>query len=128
MTFISIGECDKKLIYPLIGGISILVLNIILFFFRDDVELNKHPFMLGINAGFGMSLAIIPFMFFLKNSKNTKREKIMEKKIQNNNLIIKYEKFVILFLCGFLDFLQKILIFIFHNRLTNNSWIFNIYI
>ena len=82
-----------------------------------------HPFMLGINAGFGMSLSIIPFIFFLKNSKTTKREKILEKMNRKNK---SYEKYLILFLCSFLDFVQKILVFLFHYSITSNSWIFNI--
>ena len=51
MRLISLGKCDKHLIYPLIGGISNLITNSILHYFENNVILNKHPFMKGINAG-----------------------------------------------------------------------------
>ena len=132
MKLINLGKCDVHLIYPLIGGISNFIVSFILVFLKDSVEINKHPFILGINAGFGMSLAIIPYIFFLKNSKKSKREKIINnvknygKLIERYNPLMKFEKYIILFLCAFLDFLQKILVFIFHYNITNNTWVFNI--
>ena len=132
MKLINLGKCDVHLIYPLIGGISNFIVSFILVFLKDSVEINKHPFILGINAGFGMSLAIIPYIFFLKNSKKSKREKIINnvknygKLIERYNPLMKFEKYIILFLCAFLDFLQKILVFIFHYSITNNTWVFNI--
>ena len=132
MKLINLGKCDKHLIYPLIGGISNFTVSLILVYYRDSVEINKHPFILGINAGFGMSLAIFPYIYFFKNSKIGKRGKIINnvknygKLIERNNSLLKCEKYIILFLCAFLDFLQKILVFIFHYNITNNTWVFNI--
>ena len=132
MTFISIGECDKKLIYPLIGGISKFVVNLILYYFPDGAELNKHPFMLGINAGLGMSLAIIPFIYLERHNINQRKEKFinnnknLEELIKKNNLTIKKQKYLVIFLCALLDFVQKVLVFLFHYSISNNIWIFNI--
>ena len=131
MKMISFGECNKNLRYPLIGGISKFVVNSILYMSKDKVELNKHPFLLGINAGFGMTLAIIPYIFILKYSKTNLEEKL------NDNLYIdtlfkkyspikKRQKYLVIFLCSFLDFFQKLLVFIFSYSVTNNIWIFNI--
>ena len=131
MTPINLGECNKNMIYSIIGGLSNLFVSVVLFLFKDEVELNKHPFMLGINAGFGMSLAIIPYIYILKYSKTNQ-----EKQLNNNNYINQFlkrshpigkkQKYFILFLCAFLDFLQKLLVFIFSNRLTNDVWVFDI--
>ena len=99
------------------------IASLILFLLNDFFELNKHPFILGINTGFGMSLSIIPFIFFIKNSKTTKRKKILEKMNKKNK---SYEKYLILFLCAFFDFVQKILVFLFSHTLTNHTWFFNI--
>ena len=132
MKLISLGKCDKHLIYPLIGGVSNLIINIILQFFNNDVELNRHPVMKGINAGLGMSLAIIPYIYNIKILKKNKREKILynikilQRKNKTKVLSIKIEKYIILLLCSFLDFTQKILVFLFHYALTGNTWVFNI--
>ena len=55
MKLINLGKCDKHLIYPLIGGISNFTVSLILVYYRNSVEINKHPFILGINAGLAMS-------------------------------------------------------------------------
>ena len=106
MKLISLGKWDKHLIYPLIGGVSNLIINIILQFFENDVVLNKHAVMKGINAGLGMSLAIIPYLYNIKILKKNKREKILYniKNLVRANKSLKFEKYTILFLCSFLDF------------------------
>ena len=132
MKIISFGKCDKNLIYPLIGGISRIVVNSILYLFKDKVELNKHPFILGINAGFSMSLAFVPYIYILKYSKIKKEENLNDNNSYIDNLFNKYspiekkQKYLIIFLCAFLDFLQRILVYLFSFNITNNIWIFNI--
>ena len=131
MKLITLGECDKNLIYPLFGGISKFIVNLILYFFPDGAELNKHPFMLGINAGFGMSLAVFPYIYLERYSESHKKEKQIKNKSleeikKRNNPKIKKEKYLIIFLCALMDFVQKVLVFIFHYSITNNIWIFNI--
>ena len=71
MAIISCGECNN-MIYLIIGSVSKFVLNFILYLFPDGAELNKHPFILGINAGIGMSLAIIPYLFIFSYFKEGK--------------------------------------------------------
>ena len=130
MKAIKLGECNKNMIYPLIGGISKFVVNVILYLFPDGAKLNKHPFWLGINAGLGMSLAIIPGLYIYKFSKTNKNDKLNNKYLEDiskrKNPVKKAEKYLILFLCAFLDFFQKVLVFLFSCSITNNIWIFNI--
>ena len=130
MRYISFGECNKYLFYPLIGGIFNFIFNAILYLIPEKAEINKHPFVLGMNAGLGMSLAIIPILYThykfskIHKTENLKATKALENK--RNNFKIKLEKYLIIILCAFLDFTQKILIFVFSKNLTNNVWIFNI--
>ena len=77
MKIISFGKCNKNLIFVLIGGISKIVVNIILYLNQNKVELIKHSFLLGINAGFGMSLAFIPYIYILKYSKIAKEDNLI---------------------------------------------------
>lgn len=131
MSIIRLGECNKNMMHILVGGISKLIVNIILYLFPQGAKLNNHPFLLGINAGLGMSLAIIPYILVEKITK-PKKEKILN----NNKYIedlkkrkssgIKRERYLILFLCAFLDFTQKVLVFLFSYSIANNVWIFNI--
>ena len=121
MRLISLGECNKDMIYPLIAALGGAIFNIMLYTFEDDTEINNHPFILGINAGFGMSLAIIPDLCIKNRAKKLKNKKILDTVTE-----VKLEKWLIVFLCAFLDFLQKILVFLFSYNITNNVWIFNI--
>ena len=132
MAIITFGECNKNMIFPLFGGISKFIVNVILYLIPDKAEINKHPFILGINAGLGMSLAIVPYIFILKGLKNLKKEKLLipekfiEEAYKKDNPTIKKQKYIIIFACSFLDFLQKVIVFIFCKSITNNIWIFNI--
>ena len=124
MRFISFGECNKYLIFPLIGGLCKLILNSIIYLIQYDLELDDHPFCEGINAGFGMGLAIIPYLIISKYSKNAKKkelEKHAEEVEKKKNPNLTKEKYIIIFLCSFLDFLQKILVFIFQHNIYNNN-------
>ena len=132
MKLISLGECNKNLIYPLIGGISKLVVNLILYLFKEERKLNNHPFLLGINAGIGMSLAIFPYLYIRRYTKITTNEHLNNNKFiddinKKNNPVEKRDKYILIFLCAFLDFTQKILVFLFSYSITNNFWLFNIF-
>ena len=82
MAFISVNDWNKYLIFPLIGGINKLIINIlIIYILPDKIHLDDHPFCSGINAGLGMSLAFIPYLIISKCPKN-----------ENNNDKITFEK------------------------------------
>ena len=85
MRFISLGECNKNMFYILIGGISKIVVNLILYLFPEEAELNKHTFILGINAGFGMSLALFPYIYINKYTNIQEKENAQEKINEKND-------------------------------------------
>ena len=69
------------------------------------------------------------------NNRGTKNQCIVvdEKLVLNrkyyenyNEKKLRLKKFLILLLCGFLDFFQKVLVFLFSYSIDNNVWIFNI--
>ena len=127
---ISCGEWNGNMIFLIVGGISKFVVNVILYLFPDKTALNNHPFILGINAGIGMSLAFIPYIILLKSSKKGNNKlndnKYVDELKNRNSPRIRREKYIILFLCAFLDFFQKCLVFMFSYSISNNIWIFNI--
>ena len=133
MTCINAGVCNKRLFYPIIGGIFNLIVNIIIYLVPGDEEIIKHPFILGMNSGLGMSFSIIPFIYSITHSKLRRRERLTTNKMKEdikkrNDPGIKREKYIIIILCAFLDFIQKTLIFFFSKNMKNinNVWIFNI--
>ena len=136
MALIRFGEINKNIIYLLIGAISKFVANLIIYTYRNDIKLNHHPFLLGINAGFGMSLAIIPYLYILKytktpgnetlNNNNKNDDKYVDNLFKKNDPIVQRDKYLVIFLCSFLDFAQKVLVFLCSNNLSTNFWIFNI--
>ena len=132
MTFISLCEWNKYLFFPIIGGLSKLIVNIIVYIIPDKIQLDNHPFCSGINAGLGMSLAFIPYLIISKcpkkeiNNDKLSFEKLEEESEKNNNADLEKGKYIIIFFCSFLDFLQKILVFMFSSHIYNNIWLFNI--
>ena len=129
MALISISG-NKYLIYPIIGGLCKLIVNVIVFLISGKLQLDDHPFCSGINAGLGMSLAFIPYLIISKYEKNKKEELLFEnldiitedKKEPNLNK----GKYLIIFLCAFLDFLQKIIVYMFCSHIYTNISLFNI--
>ena len=134
MKLITFGDVNFKLIYILIGGIAKLVAELILYFFADKIKMNNYPFVMGINAGFGMTLAFIPDMIlkFKLNNRLTKNdEKLLlnnyEFKERNKSIFTKHQlKMIIIVVCCILDYIQKILTFFYSQYILNNLWIFDI--
>ena len=132
MKYISLGDINKKLLFILAGGLSKLIAELILYFYAKDIKMNDHPFILGINANLGMILAFIPDII-VKCS--IKKKILKDEKSQNRNYLIieekkakrlKVLKALIIALCCILDFLQKILTFLYSQYIINNLWIFDI--
>ena len=129
MKLITLGDVNFKLIYILIGGLAKLVAELILLFFKGNIKMNKHSFVLGINASLGMILAFIPDLILKSrlNNKITKEDEIiLLGDREKNNFKRKLKKFGILFLCCFFDFTQKLLSFSYDKYVLNNIWIFDI--
>ena len=120
MKLISLGDVNKNLIYILVGGISKLVAELILYFFANDVKMNRHPFILGINAGIGMMFAFIPDLI-VKYKMKVKLTEKDEQILYNDYDFIEHKrkfftkralKLIIIFSCCILDYIQKILTFL----------------
>ena len=129
MKLISLGDVNFKLIYILIGGLAKLVAELILYFFADDIQMNNHPFILGINAALGMILAFIPDLILkykLKNKISKNDELILLADWRKSKFKKMLKKISIIFLCCFFDFTQKILTFLYSIYIINNLWIFDI--
>jgi len=133
MRYISLGDINKKLLYILVGSLSKLIAELILYFFTNDIKMDNHPFILGINSNLGMILAFIPDIIVKCSIKN----KILKgKKLPNQNPLIIEEtkqkklkirlKILIIALCCILDYIQKILTFLYSQYIINNLWIFDI--
>ena len=123
---ISIGQIDKNIIFPIIGGLA----NFISTFLISKTGLSKHPIILSIGSTFGMSLSFILFIIYhFKNKSNNKKEindernkiKLFEKKEEKNSS--KYKFFL---LTAFLDFIETILSNKYCKDVHISLWIFDI--
>ena len=133
MRLINLGDVNKKLLNIIIGSIGKLIAEIILYAFSDDIKMNNHPFILGINSGLGMTLTFIPLIILKCKTKN--------KDSNDENIIIQNTSFqenttantsklklkiIIITLCCILDYIQKLLSFLYSQYIITNLWIFDI--
>ena len=116
------------------------------YIFKDYAKYNKHPLIIGFNAGIGMSLSIIPLLIVKTKSRRDKKNDKL-KVNQTQTLIgtntasswgdlsylekydkkkLRIQKYLILLACAFLDFAQKFLSFFLKSLIINNIWMFNI--
>ena len=131
-SIISCGDVRIKLLFPLIGGVGKCLADSILYKFK--LEINKHPFILGINAALGMCLSIIPLIWMKIKNKGVDDPSILnDKNLYKEEYInryskpkIKFNKTIIIVLSSFLDFLQKILTFLLSKNIESNIWAFDI--
>ena len=141
---ISKGYINKYILFALIAGLSKCFVSIMVFKFDKFANYNKHPLIIGFNAGIGMSLSIIPLIIVKTKSR---RDKTNDKSKENQQLSLKgtrislgdvnyiekydkkklrIQKYLILLACAFLDFAQKFLSFFLKKLIINNIWMFNI--
>ena len=140
MKCISCGKFNKKLLFILIGGFGKLLSSLILFLAKNDVKMNQHCFIIGINSGLGMMLAFIPDIILKQKSKKRNKSILQEKELltndtysesiksQNNNKSTKKKrlKIIIILICSILDYIQKMLAFTYTKYFINNPWLFDI--
>lgn len=119
-----------NLIFPFLGGIFEFITTAILINYDTKFELNNHPFASGINAGIGMSLVMVPYYFIKTHAR--KRDMLMlgrkyrELSHKRNQPNVKRQRYLIFFLCAFLDFIKKLIEFIFSKQILSHIWIYNI--
>jgi hypothetical protein len=131
MAIISCGEIDQNILYPIFGGLSKLSAEFILLIKKPIFT--EHPFILGIIAGFGMFLSIIPFIIVKirllenNNEKQRKRNKHLIYNDPNRTLKRKFcKKFLLIFCASLLDFTQKFFSFAYAPYIKDNYWLFDI--
>ena len=143
---ISKGYINKYILFALIAGLSKCFVSVMLYIFKDYAKYNKHPLIIGFNAGIGMSLSIIPLIIVKTKSRRDKKND-KSKVNQTQTLIgtntasswgdlsylekydkkkLRIQKYLILLACAFLDFAQKFLSFFLKSLIINNIWMFNI--
>ena len=143
MGCLSCGDINKHIIYVIIGGLGKIFAELI---YKVDNEIHLHPFYLGIASGLGMCLSIIPYIFLRMKTKSLRKsQKALLLPIINNDNAINgsnrasfqidgetkiskkmiCQKYLLILLTGFLDFLQKILSYIFIENIIYNFWIFD---
>ena len=134
--FITIGDLDKNILYPIIGGIFKFILNIVLV--KEDFS--NHPLVTSIGSSLGMSLSFFLLLIYkcrTKSSNINKDKKSNNKKKQESPLQIKYEynnlykiiredKFKYILISSIIDFVTTILIFKYCISIKINIWIFDI--
>ena len=148
---ISKGHINKYILFAVIAGLSKCFVSVMVYIFREYAKYNEHPFIIGFNAGLGMSLSIIPLIIVkTKSHTDIKKDKLntlqslqsmqsltKETKTKTSDADLNYfekydkrrlkiQKYLILLACAFLDFAQKFLSFFLKNLIINNIWIFNI--
>ena len=148
---ISKGHINKYIFFAVIAGLSKCFVSVMVYIFREYAKYNEHPFIIGFNAGLGMSLSIIPLIIVkTKSHTDIKKDKLntlqslqsmqsltKETKTKTSDADLNYfekydkrrlkiQKYLILLACAFLDFAQKFLSFFLKNLIINNIWIFNI--
>ena len=131
MKYISLGSINKKIFYALFAGVFKLGANI--FLHHSKVKMNSHPCILGINAGLGLSLSFIPFLYLKLKNKRIKDLNVSSQATKTNitassNNVkekIKTKKYFYILVIAFLDFFQKFLSFFFREQFLENFWIFD---
>ena len=72
---ISKGYINKYILFALLAGLSKCFVSVMLYIFKDYAQYNKHPLIIGFNAGIGMSLSIIPLIIVKSKSHRDKKIK-----------------------------------------------------
>ena len=140
MSLISLGNVDKKILIPIIGGLLSLIYN---FFVKLNSEyeiLSKNPFILSVYSAIGMIMSFIPFLILksqIKKQIKNKENYIDSNKLKKTKLFIKYEhydiykvkrwdKYKLIIIATLFDFTDTLLNFIFCYNCIYNLWVFDI--
>jgi len=110
---ISIGQLDKSIIYPIIGGFACFISKLII----SQTDLANYPIILSVGSTFSMSLS---FIFLI----------IYHFKNNSNNIEVKKERISIkcmyLLLVSFLDFFETIIGNKYCKDVKINLWVFDL--
>ena len=134
--FITFGDLDKNILYPIIGGILKFILNVILV--KEDFS--NHPLVTSIGSSLGMTLSFFLLLIYkyrtksndinidLKKDNTINQESILSIKYEYNDQykIIREDKFKYIILSSIIDFIITILELKYCITIKINIWIFNI--
>ena len=137
MKYISFGKIDKKLLIPVVGGLTTLIYKYIVKNNPKFKMLAQNPFLVNIYVAFGMILAIIPHLILKNRSKkdSNNQRKLIEHSKLNIELIVddydifdrtKFAKFRFIFYSTVFDFAQSLLYSLFALNNSFNLWNFDI--
>ena len=137
MKCISFGKIDKKLLIPVVGGLTTLIYKYIVKNNPKYKILTQNPFLVSIYVAFGMILAIIPHLILKNRSKkdSNNQRKLIEHSKLNIELIVddydifdrtKFAKFRFIFYSTVFDFAQSLLYSLFALNNSFNLWNFDI--
>ena len=136
MKLITIGQLDKYIFIPIIGGLFKLAIKFLLKNSNEDNYLEEHPLILSISSSLGMSLSFI-FLIIHKTTLKNNKKQIMQKKIKKENKnkslsleleyndqfeAINYNKYKFFLLTSVLDIGQTILSFYFYYFIELKIW------
>ena len=127
--WISLGDINKYVFFPFGGGILSIIFTIILGQMKSNLK--KHPLLRGMNSGIGMAVAFIPYLIIKKRSKKLNKDITANNEVYVNILEeerskLKKNKYLLLLICSFFEFLQKYFSFsIIHNE-QSDAWIFDL--
>ena len=130
MALISLGTINKKIFVAIFAGLYELFANIFLFSY---LKISDYPCILGINAGLGLSLSLIPFLY-LKLRDRKKHSFKSSLKISKTfisfdpNIEIakkRKKKYYYILSIASLDFIQKFFSFFLLGHYIANFWVFN---
>ena len=117
---LSIGEINKNIFIPILGGIIRFFLGLYL----RNLNISKFPIVLCMGSSIGMSLAFILQIIYKYRTKASK--------INKNNIIIEQnkpklsEKLKFYLLNAILDFIETFIEYKFCMNIKANAWIFDI--
>ena len=129
---ISCGYINKRIIFAIIGGLGKMFIELV---YKVDNDFKKHPLIIGIASAIGMCLSSIPFIIYkikyekgekkfnsLYNFKRRKLSPYQRKKLTKRQ---RKKKFTLILVSAFLDFAQKVLTFIFVDKIEYNFLVFD---
>ena len=137
MQIISFGEIDKKLLIPILAGITSLIFRYTSNSNPKNEALNNNPFIKSIFTALGMNFSFIPYLILKIRSKKKNKNpenNIILNKIQKTKLSIKFEyydiyeikrwhKYKIIIISAILDFAVTFLLLFFCNECIYNLWV-----
>ena len=131
MKLISIGQLDKNIFYPILGGIFNFIIKLILNY-NGLTSLFNHSLMFCINTSLGMSLSFILLIVYRKKPKPVElpipknKGHSIELEYTNQYEEIRYHKFFYIILSSIIDFIITIITFHFYLKAKLNMWMLDI--